>query len=230
MWPAGSLKLHPSDSLGSLFFKFLLVYVVVQSLRYVRLFVTPWTATLQASLSFPISHSVLKPMSIVLVMPSNHLILCHPLLLPPSIFPSVRVFSKVGSSPKLALHIRWPKYWSFSFTISPSNEYSGLISFGMDWFDLLAVKGLSRVFSNYLSVVNLQHCVSFRDRAKWVSYTYIYMHSLFLRFFPIYAITEYREESPVLYSRFLPVICFIYSNVYVPLAHSGLRLLTVNHL
>ena len=166
MWPAGSLKLCPSDSLESLFFKFLLVYVVAQSLRCVRLFVTPRTATLQASLSFLISHSVLKPMSIVLVMPSNHLILCRSLLLPPSIFPSIRVFSKVGSSPKSALHITWPKYWSFSFSISPSNEYSGLISFGMDWFDLLAVQGLSRVFSNYLSIVNLQRCVSFRGRAK----------------------------------------------------------------
>ena len=89
------------------------------------------------------SPSLLKLMSIELVMPSNHLILCRPLLLPPSIFPSIRVFSKES-----VLHVRWPKDWSFSFSISPSNEYSGLISFRIDWFDLLAVQRLSRVFSN----------------------------------------------------------------------------------
>ena len=92
---------------------------------------TPWTAARQASLSIAISQSLLKLISIESVMPSNHLILCHPLLLPPSIFPSIRVFSK-----KSVLHIRWPKYWSFSFSIHPSNEYSGLISFRMDWLDL----------------------------------------------------------------------------------------------
>ena len=99
-------------------------------------FVTPWTAACQASLSFTISQSLLKLMSIELVMPSNHLILCHPLLLPPSIFPSIRVFSNES-----ALHVRWPKYRSFSFSISPSNECSGLISFRIDTFDLLAVQG-----------------------------------------------------------------------------------------
>ena len=104
----------------------------VQSLSRVRFFVTPWTAASQASLSFINSQSLLKLMSIELVMPSNHLILCHPLLLPPSIFPSIRVFSSES-----VLHIRWPEYWSFSFSISPSNEYSGLFSFRMDWFDLL---------------------------------------------------------------------------------------------
>ena len=93
---------------------------------------TPWTATRQASLSFTNSQSLLKLMSIQSVMPSNHLILCHPLLILPSVFPSVRVFSS-----ELVLHIRWPKYWSFSFSISPSNEYSGMISFRIDWFDLL---------------------------------------------------------------------------------------------
>ena len=97
---------------------------------------TPWTAALWTSLSFTISRSFLKLMSIELVMPSNHLILCCPLLLLPSIFPSIRVFSN-----ELALHIRWPKYWSFSFSNSPSNECSGLISFRIDWFDLLAVQG-----------------------------------------------------------------------------------------
>ena len=97
--------------------------------------VTPWTAAHQASLSFIISWNLLKLMSIDLVMSSNHLILCHPLLLP-SIFLSIKVFSNES-----VLHIRWPKYWSFSFSISPSNEYPGLISFRMDWFDLLAVQG-----------------------------------------------------------------------------------------
>ena len=101
-----------------------------------QLFVTPWTAAHQASLSLAISRSLLKLMSIESVMPFNYLILCHPLLLLPSVFPSTWVFSS-----ELALHIRWPKYWSFSFNITPSNEYSGLISFRMDWFDLLAVQG-----------------------------------------------------------------------------------------
>ena len=116
---------------------FLLVVVAVfQLLSHVRLFETPWTAARQASLSFTISSSSLKPMSIKSVMLSNHLILCHPLLLLPSIFHSNRVFSNES-----ALHIRWPKYWSFSFNISPSNEHPGVISFRMDWLDLLAVKG-----------------------------------------------------------------------------------------
>ena len=97
---------------------------------------TPWTAAHQASLSITDSQSLLKLMSIELVMASNHLILCHPLLLSLSIFPSLRVFSSES-----VLHIRWPKYWSFIFSTSPSNEYSGLISFGMDWLDLLAVQG-----------------------------------------------------------------------------------------
>ena len=110
--------------------------VVVQLLSLVQLFVTPWNAARQASLSFTISWSLLKLMSIELVMPSNHLFLCHSLLLLPSVFYNIRVFSN-----ELALHIRWPNYWSFSFSISPSNEYSGLISFRNDWFDLLAVQG-----------------------------------------------------------------------------------------
>ena len=108
----------------------------VQSFSYVQLFATAWTAARQASLSITNSRSLLKLMSIELAMPSNHLILCHPLLLLPSIFPSIRVFSNES-----ALHIRWPKYWSFSFSISPSNEYSGLISLRMYWLDLLAVQG-----------------------------------------------------------------------------------------
>ena len=108
----------------------------VQSLSCVQLFVTPWTAALQAALSMTNYRNLLKLMSITSVMPSNHLILCCSLLLPPSIFPSIRVFSS-----ELVLRIRWPKYWSFSFSISPSNEYSALISFRMDWLDLLAVQG-----------------------------------------------------------------------------------------
>ena len=113
-----------------------LFFSSVQSLSRVRLFVIPWTAARQASLSITDSWSLPKLMSIESVMPSNHLILCHPLLLLPSTFPSIRVFSNES-----ALPIRWPKYWSFSFSISPSSEYSGLISFRMDWLDLLAVQG-----------------------------------------------------------------------------------------
>ena len=117
----------------------------IQSLSRVQLFVTPWAAACQASLSITKSRSSLKLMSIELVMPSNHLNLCRPLLLLTSIFPSIRVFSHES-----ALRIRWPKYWSFGFNISLSNEHSGLISFRMDWLDLLAVSslGLARVFSN----------------------------------------------------------------------------------
>ena len=117
--------------------------VVVQLLNHVQFFATPWTVAHQASLSFTISWSFHKLTSIESVMLSNHLILCHPLLLLPSVFPSIRVFSN-----ELALHIRWPKYWNFSFSISPFGEYSGLISFRIDCFDLLAVQRLSRVFSS----------------------------------------------------------------------------------
>ena len=109
---------------------------LIQSLSPVWLFVTSWTTTHQASLSITNSQSLLKLMSIESVRPSNHLILCRPLLLPPLIFPSNRVFSSES-----VLRIRWPKYWSFSFSISPFNEYSGLVSFRMDWLDLLAVQG-----------------------------------------------------------------------------------------
>ena len=108
----------------------------VQLLSCVQLFATPWTAACQASLSITNSQSLLKLMSIESVIPSNHLILCQSLLLLPSIFPSIKVFSSES-----ILHIRLPKYWSFSFSVSPCSEYSGLISFGMDWLDLLAVQG-----------------------------------------------------------------------------------------
>jgi len=117
-------------------FRALSQFSPVQSLSRVRPFATPWTTAHQASLSITNSWSLLKLMSIESVMPSNHLILCHPLLLPPSVFPIIRVFSN-----KSVLHMRWPQYWSFSFSISPSNEYLGLISFRMDWLDLLAVQG-----------------------------------------------------------------------------------------
>ena len=111
--------------------------VVFQSLSFVPLFVTPWTTTHQASLSFTISWSLHQLMPIELVIPSNHLILCHPLLLLHTIFPSIRVFSSESG-----LCIRWPKYWSVSFSISPSNEYSGLISFNTEWLYLLAIQGI----------------------------------------------------------------------------------------
>ena len=116
------------------------------TLSCVWLFVTPWTTAGQASLSI-ISWSLLKLMSIELVMPSNHLILCRSLLLLPSVFPSIRVFSNES-----ALHIRWPKYWNFSFIVSPSNEYSGLVSFRMDWLDLLAVQGTLMSFLQHHSL------------------------------------------------------------------------------
>ena len=127
----------------------------VQLLSHVRLFATPWTAAHQASLSITNSQSLLKLMSIKSVMRSNHLILCHPLLLLPSIFPSIRV-----SSSESVLHIRWPKYWSFS--ISPSNEYSGLISFRIDWFDLLAVQGtLKSLLQLHSSKASILQCSAF---------------------------------------------------------------------
>ena len=123
--------------------------VVVQSLSHVRLFATPWTAARQASLSFNISWSLLKFMSIKSVMPANHLILCHPLLLLPSVFPSIKVFSNES-----VLHIRWPKYWSLSFNISPSNEHPGLISFRMERLDLLVVQG---TLTNLLNTIAQKH-------------------------------------------------------------------------
>ena len=118
------------------------VLVLQSDSLHVWLFVTPWTAACQASLSITNSQSPPKPMSIESMMPSSHLILCHPLLLP-SVFPSIRVFSNES-----ALHIRWPKYWSFSFNISPSSEHPGLISFRMNWLDLLAVQGTLKILSS----------------------------------------------------------------------------------
>jgi len=138
----------------------------VQSLSRVQLFVTPWTSAHQASLSITNSWSLLKLMSIEVVMPSNHLILCHPLLLPPSIFPSISVFSNES-----VLCIRWPKYWSFSFSVSPPNEYSGLISFRMSWLDLLAVQGtLKSLLQHHSSKASiLQHSAFFTFAYKFLT-------------------------------------------------------------
>ena len=129
----------------------------VQTLSCVRLFATPWTAAHQASLSITNSQSLFKLMFIESVIPSNHLILCRPLLLLPSIFPSIRVFSKES-----VLHIRWPKYWSCSFSISSYNEYSGLIYFRMDWFDILAVQGtLKSLLQHHSSKASIFRCSAF---------------------------------------------------------------------
>ena len=138
-----------------------------QSLGRVRLFVTPWTAARQASLSITNSWSLLRLMCIESVMPSNHLVLCHPLLLLPSIFPSIRVFSNES-----VLRIRWPKYWSFSFSISPSSEYSALISFRIDGLDLLAILGTLKSFlQNHISKASIfRHSVFFMIQ---LSYPYV---------------------------------------------------------
>ena len=140
----------------------------VQSLSYVQLFATPWTVACQASLSITTSHSLLKLMSIESVMPSNHLILCCPLLLLPSIFLSIRVFSD-----ELALCVRWPKCWSFGICNSPSNEYSGLISFKIDWFYLLAVQGtLKSLLQHHSSKASGLWCSAF----FMVQLSHPYMH------------------------------------------------------
>ena len=129
----------------------------VQSLKRVQLFATPWAEECQVSLSITNSRNLLKFMSIESVMPSTHLILCCPLLLLPSIFPSIRVFSNES-----ALQITWPKYWNFSFSISPSNEYSGLISFRIDWLDLLEVQGtLKRLPQHHSSKASILRCSPF---------------------------------------------------------------------
>ena len=146
-----------------MFFSFMLCccskiqFSSVQLLSHVQLFATPWTVAHQASMSITNSWSLLKLMSINSVMPSNHLIICHPLFLLPSIFPSIRVFSS-GS----VLCIRWPKYWSFSFRIGPSNEYSGLISFRIEWLDLLAVQGtLKGLLQHHSSKASILWCSVF---------------------------------------------------------------------
>ena len=141
----------------------------VQSVSHVQLFATSWTAARQASLSIINSQSLLKLMFTELVMPSNHLILLHPLLYPPSIFPSIRVFSNES-----VLRIRWPKYWNFSFNINPSYEYSGLISFRMDWLDLLAVQGtLKSLLQHHSSKASILWCSAFV--IVQLSHVWIYM-------------------------------------------------------
>ena len=141
----------------------------VQSLSRVQLFATPWTAARQANLSITNSRSLLKLMSIESVMPSSHLILGRPLLLPPSIFPSIRVFSNES-----ALHIRWPKEWSFSLSISPSNEHPGLISLRMDWLDLLAVQGtLNSLLRHHSSKASILQCSAFTSiHDHWKSHSF----------------------------------------------------------
>ena len=167
-WPKyGNFSISPSyEYLGLISFRIdlfdllaVLVFIQfssVQSLSCIQLFATPWTVACLASLSITNSQSLPKLMSIESVMPSNHLILCHPLLLP-SIFPSIRVFSNES-----VLRVRWPKYWSFSFNISPSNEYSGLISFRMDWLDLLAVqRPLKSLLQHHSSKASILWCSAF---------------------------------------------------------------------
>ena len=134
--------------------------VLFNPLSCVRLFATPWTAVHQASLSITHSWSILKLMSIESVMPCNHLILCHPLLLLPSIFPSIRAFSNES-----AFCIRWPKYWSFSFHMSPSNEYSGLVSFRMDWLDLLVVQGTLKSLLQHNSKASIFLCSALNSKS-----------------------------------------------------------------
>ena len=141
---------------------------------------TPCTAVLQASLSFTVSQSLLKLMSIELMMPSNHLILCPPLLLSPSVFPSIRVFPNES-----ALHIRWPQYWSFSFSTSPSNGYLGLISFRINWFDLLAAQGtLKSLFQHHNLKPSILQCSAFFEvqltsvHDYWKNHSYDYMDLL----------------------------------------------------
>ena len=137
-----------------LYFYLFCCFSVTQS---VQLFATPWSAAPQVSLSFTISRSLLKLMSIESVMPSKHLILCHPILLLPSVFPSIRVFSN-----ELPCHSRWPQYWSFIFSISLSNEYSGLISFRFDWFDLLAVQGaIKSLLQSHNVNASIVQCLTF---------------------------------------------------------------------
>ena len=152
---------HPKEHLKTFTFPYF-QFSSVQLLSHVWLFANPWTAARQASLSITNSQSLPKLMSIESVMPSNHLILCCPLLLPPSIFPSIRVFSNES-----VLCIRWPKYWSFSFNIHPSNEHSGLISFRMDWLDLLAVQRIPKsLVQHHISKASILQLCAIRKGSK----------------------------------------------------------------
>ena len=156
------------------YFYYVLPISSVQLLSHIWLFVTPWTAARQASLSITNSRNLPKLMYIESMMPSNHLILFHPLLLPPSIFPSIRVFSNES-----ALCIRWPKYWSFSFNIRPSNEHPGLISFRMDWLDLLAVQGTLKSLLKHHSVGEVMYGKTYMTTGKTIDLTSTTYH-----FFP----------------------------------------------
>ena len=208
----------------------------VQLLSHVWLFATPWTAARQASLSITNSWSWLKPMSIESVMPSSHLILCCPLLLLPSIFPSIRVFSNES-----ALCIRWPKYWSFSFNISPSNEHPGLISFRMDWLDLLAVQGtLKSLLQHHTSkasifggsaffIVQLSH--PYMTTGKTIALTKLGLESVILlknKMFPLSSIfiwflspslPSFLPTSP--FSAPSPSLSLIYEVSFPPLSSSN---------
>ena len=151
------LPLALISSMGNYSFLIIIQFSSVQSLSHVQLFATPWISARQASLSITNSWSLPKPMSIELVMPSSYLILCRPLLLLPPIPPSIRVFSNEST-----LHMRWPKYWSFSFSISSSNEQPGLIYFRMDWLDLLAVQGtLKSLLQHHTSKASILQCSAF---------------------------------------------------------------------
>ena len=169
-----------------------LVFSSVQSHSNVRLFVTPWTAACQACLSITISQSLLKLMSIESLMPSNHFIFCCPLFLP-SIFLSIRVFSNES-----LLHIRWPKYWSFSFSISPSNEYSGLITFRTDWFDLLVVQGTLKSL--------LQHHSSKASTLRCLAFFIVQLSHLYMTTGKTIALTRWTFVSKVMYMLF---ICYL---------------------
>ena len=154
--------------------QYFLQFSSVQLLSHVWLSATPWTAAHQASLSITNSHSLLRLMSIESVMPSSHLILCCPLLLLPSIFPSIRVFSNES-----VLRIRWPKYWSFSFNINPANEHPGLISFRMDWLDLLEVQGtLKNRLQRHSSKASILRCSAFFSPTLTSIYDHWKNHSL----------------------------------------------------
>ena len=161
--------------------------IVVQSLSRVQLFTTPWTAACQTSLSFTISWSLFKLVFIELVMPSNHLIFCCPRLLLPSIFSSIRVFSNES-----VLHIRWPKYWSLSFSISLSNEYSGLISFRIEWFDLLAAQG---TLKSLLQHHNSKTLILWRSAFFIVQLSHLYMTTG-----KTIALTMWTSQSSIIYN------------------------------
>ena len=163
---------------GNILLKFYIpLFSSIQLLSCVRLFVTPWPAACQASLSITNSWSLLKLMSIESVMPSNHLVLCHPLLLLTSIFPSIRVFSNES-----VFRIRWPKYWSFSFNIGPFNENSGLISFRMNWLDLLAVQGTLRSLLQHHSSFTM--CITFILVSEQTCFSKVMMLTLIIKTMP----------------------------------------------